>query len=262
VKNMILSKRYLLVAVAASAVLAVLLAVSATPKPPPPVTCTATRVTVLLGGVSGSQRGPTQRSRFLAHAKNSLYQSTVCGGSAVIEVWSTAGSVRVLWGRNDTIAVAGATTRSRQLAAARVIPAAMGTITARYDAALSDLPARGSAFLAWRTIAADALAELDPAQRPVAAVEVVDDGVQVDDTINLNRPLTTADATQIALTVPAAVDLRGAAVALVGVGEVAGPPPPAGGEWVAAVRAFALATCSATGANCQVLGASASVSDN
>jgi hypothetical protein len=52
------------------------------------------------------------------------------------------------------------------------------------------------------------------------------------------------------------LDLRGVTVTIEGVGQVAGIPAPAGGEWVPALRTFGQRTCESTGATCTVLSAS------
>lgn len=259
-KNTSLLKRSGLMALIAVAVAAAVLLAGAG-KSPEPITCTKPSATVVLGGVSGSQRSQVLKTRFLAQARTELYRSGVCDGTAVIEVWSTEGSTRVLWGTDDTLRVVGDTLQARKLSATRAVDGAMTTIATRYDDAVGVLPAKGSGFLGWRTIAADALIELT-ATKFDKRVVVVDDGVQIDDTINLNRPLTVDEATGIADTVSNTADLRGVAVTLVGIGQVAGPPPPAGGEWVHAIRTFAMHTCTATGATCRVVGSSVQSSDS
>jgi hypothetical protein len=126
------------------------------------------------------------------------------------------------------------------------------TIDTRLQQALDELPAEGSDFLAWSDFAADAIHELG-SEHPVA-VTVLDDGVQTNDP-NLNQPVSVADAERVATEHAPTVDLRGTTVTIEGVGQVAGVPAPAGGEWVPAVRAFAQRTCEATGATCVVLSA-------
>ena len=259
-KNISVLKRYGLMALIAVAVAAAVLLAGAG-KSLEPITCTKPSATVVLGGVSGSQRSSMLETRFLAQASSELYRSGVCGGTTVIEVWSTEGSTRVLWGANDSLRVVGDTLQARKLSATRALDGAMTTVTTRYHDAVDALPAKGSGFLGWRTIAADALAELAPTTLHKRVV-VVDDGVQIDDTINLNRPLTVDEATALANTVSNTTDLHGVAVTLVGIGQLAGPPPPAGGEWVHAIRTFAVRTCTATGATCRVVGSSVQSSDS
>ncbi len=259
-KNISVLKRYGLMALIAVVVAAAVLFAGAG-KNPEPITCTKPSATVVLGGVSGSQRSEVLETRFFAQARYELYRSGVCGGTTVIEVWSTEGSTRVLWGANDSLRVVGDTLQARKLSASRALDGAMTTVTTRYDDAVRALPAKGSGFLGWRTIAADALAELTGTKLDRRVV-VVDDGVQIDDTINLNRPLTVDEATALANAVSNTTDLHGVAVTLVGVGQVAGPPPPAGGEWVHAIRTFAVRTCTATGATCRVVGSSVQSSDS
>lgn len=230
-------------------------------KNPEPIRCDKPSATVVLGGVSGSQRSSILETRFLAQARSELYRSGVCGGTAVIEVWSTEGSTRVLWGAGDALRVVGDTLQARKLSATRAVEGAMTTVTDRYHDAVGALPAKGSGFLGWRTIAADALAELTSTKLDKRVV-VVDDGVQIDNTINLNRPITVDEATALANSVSNTTDLHGVDVTLVGIGQVAGPPPPAGGEWVHAIRTFAMRTCTATGATCRVVGSSVQSSDS
>ncbi len=253
-------KRYGLMVLAAMAIAAAVLIAGAS-KNPDPITCTKPSATVVLGGVSRSQRSQVIETRFLAQARSELYRSGVCGGITVIEVWSTEGSTRVLWGSDDTLRVVGDTLQARKLSATRALDGAMTTIATRYDDAVRALPAKGSGFLGWRTIAADALGELTGTKFDKRVV-VVDDGVQIDDTINLNRPLTVDEATALAKTVSNTADLHRVHVTLLGIGQVAGPPPPAGGEWVHAIRAFAVRTCTATGAECRVVGSSVQSSDS
>lgn len=259
-KNISVLKRYRLMAVIAAVVAAIALLAGAGAKPEP-IRCTKPAATVVLGGVSGSQRASILETRFLAHARGELYRSAVCGGTTVIEVWSTEGSTRVLWGNDDTIRVVGDTFQARKLSATRALDGAMTKITARYHDALGALPAKGSGFLGWRTIASDALAELTNAKLHKRVV-VVDDGVQIDATINLNRPLTVDEAAGLARSVPNTTDLHGVSVTLIGIGQVTGPPPPAGGEWVHAIRTFAMHTCTATGAECSVISSSVQSSDH
>ena len=76
------------------------------------------------------------------------------------------------------------------------------------------------------------------------------------------RPDTVDEATALANSVSNTTDLHGVDVTLVGIGQVAGPPPPAGGEWVHAIRTFAMRTCTATGATCRVVGSSVQSSDS
>ena len=253
-------KRYGLMALVAIAIAAAVLIAGAS-KNPDPITCTKPSATVVLGGVSGSQRSQVIETRFLAQARSELYRSGVCGGITVIEVWSTEGSTRVLLGADDALRVVGDTLQARKLSATRAVDGAMTTVTDRYHDAVGVLPAKGSGFLGWRTVAADALAELTSTKFDKRVV-VVDDGVQIDNTINLNRPIAVDDATALADTVTNTTNLHGVNVTLVGIGQVAGPPPPAGGEWVHAVRAFAMRTCTATGATCRVVGSSVQSSDS
>jgi hypothetical protein len=252
-------KRYGVIAALAATVVAILLT-SQAPKSPEPITCPGPTTTVVLGGVSGSQRAPLLRQRFLAQTRHALYRAGVCGGDTVVEVWSAEGSTRILWGRDDDLRVIGDTIQARKLNATRALEPVLATITKRYDAAIRSLPAKGSGFLGWRTIAADALSEISDRQ-VTRSVVVVDDGVQIDDTINLNRPLTTDEAAAIANTVTTTADLHGVGVTLIGIGQVAGPPPPAGGEWIRAIRVFAMRTCTATGATCRVIGSSVTTGD-
>ena len=53
----------------------------------------------------------------------------MCGGTTVIEVWSTEGSTRVLWGANDSLRVVGDTLQARKLSATRALDGAMTTVT-------------------------------------------------------------------------------------------------------------------------------------
>jgi hypothetical protein len=130
-------------------------------------------------------------------------------------------------------------------------------VVPKFRQAMKDLPANQSDFTNWIPLAADVIQQLkrDGNTRPTD-VWVLDDGVQIDDQINLNRPITVDDATLLAKNVPVRADLTGVNVYLVGIGHVAGPPPPAGGAWTDAVRLFAKTTCDATKASCTPLNSS------
>jgi hypothetical protein len=116
--------------------------------------------------------------------------------------------------------------------------------------AAEKLPPQQSDYLSWGRLAADAIAELSLTGKPVA-ITIIGDAVQVDERVNLNWPITVSEAERLASTVRMP-NLASAHVAMVGVGIVDGPPAPAGGEYVSALRAFAHATCTTTGAACLV----------
>jgi hypothetical protein len=239
---------------------AALMALAATTHPKPIMTChrTATPGRVVEGDISGSVRSTEKMHLFLDVVHHSLVEAGVCGGPVVVEVWSRAGTTRVLWGPDDPFTVTGSTTTARSNSANRAADRAMPTITARYRTALHQAPPAGSDVTAWATIVTDTLHELhDRAARPVEVV-VVTDGVMVTGTVNLNRPLTVTEAASLAAGVSMPRTLRGVRVTMIGVGSPTGPPPPTGGEWVDAIRRFAGQTCRATGASCDVLGATVS----
>lgn len=175
-----------------------------------------------------------------------------CGTDLIVRAWSTAGAVRTLWGLEDHIEIPGQTESGRDRRVNRAVDDAMGTVDERLQRAIDELPANGSDFLAWTDLAADARHELGTEQ-PIA-ITVLDDGVQTIDP-DLNQPLTIDDASRLAAEHAPDIDLHDTTVTIRGVGQIAGTPAPAGGEWVPALRAFANNTCEATGATCTVLAA-------
>jgi hypothetical protein len=203
-------------------------------------------------GVSSSGRDTQIVDERRAEIRHQLAIAAYCKDELIVRAWSTAGAVRTLWSPDDALEIHGQTDASRRRRVGRVADDAMKTVDDRLQQALNELPAEGSDFLAWPDLAADAVHELG-GDRPVA-VTVLDDGVQSSGP-DLNVPLTIADATRLAAQHAPADELHGVTVTIEGVGQVAGIPAPAGGEWVPALRAFALRTCDATGAVCTVLSA-------
>jgi hypothetical protein len=222
----------------------------ACPSPPQQVRIVAVQL-------SGSERSQQILASRLGLVRSQLVTSAVCGGPIVVQVWTGSGAIRTLWGVGDQLDIHGGTERARANRVAPVVDAAMtGVVLPRFRNALADLPATQSDFLAWRMLASDAITQLGNSQHRPIDVLIASDGVQVDDRVNLNRPLSPNAATALAKSVPAQGELRGVDVTLIGVALVAGAPPPAGGVWVDAVRAFAQQTCAATGAHCTVVSAS------
>ena len=243
--------RPLLVAAAATAT--ILAACTGPPARPAAVSCPPERRDqVVLVGLSASGRDPRLLEGRRAELRRALAVAGDCGGALVVRAWSTAGAVQTLWGGGDRLEVPGATESGRDRRLGRAVDEALATIDTRLATALERLPAQGSDFLAWADLAADAVAELG-GRRPVV-VTVLDDGVQSAEP-DLNQPISVERATALAAEHAPGAGLGGVEVTLVGVGQVAGPPPPAGGTWVAAVQAFAQETCAATGATCTVLSA-------
>lgn len=210
------------------------------------------------GDISGSERSVDKTGQFLGVVQHALVEAGVCDGPAVVEVWAGAGTTRVLWGPDDPFTVTGSTDVARSNSASRATDRAMTTITTRYQAALREVKADGSDVVAWASTATDTIREMHDRDAHRLEVIVVTDGVMVTDTINLNRPITVAEATALAEGVSMPDTLSGQRVTMIGIGSPTGPPPPAGGEWVNAVRRFAEVTCRATGASCEVLGATVS----
>jgi hypothetical protein len=216
---------------------------------------------VLLEESSSGRDDHIQQSR-LDFVRTKLAEAGVCGGPIVVQAWTTRGAIRTLWNTTDLLDVHGGTQQARANRISAAVDSAMhDTIVPRLRDALRTLPPDQSDFLAWGTLAGDALVQFRTRgdSRPTD-VYVLSDGVQVDGTINLNRPLSVDEATSLGSTVLTPVNLSGVDVTFIGVGQVAGVPAPAGGSWVDAIRAFAQTTCVATRADCRVL--STSISDS
>jgi hypothetical protein len=205
---------------------------------------------VALVGLSSSGRAPHIIDDRRAAVRHLLAVAGDCDVKLIVRAWSTAGAVRTLWSPDDRLEIRGQTEAGRDRRLGGVVDDAMKTVDRRLQEALDELPAQGSDFLAWPDLAADAVHELG-SDRPVA-VTVLDDGVQTANP-DLNQPITVANATQLAAEHAPDARLRGVTVTIEGVGQVAGLPAPAGGEWVPALRAFAQQTCEETGATCTVL---------
>jgi hypothetical protein len=207
---------------------------------------------IVLVGLSSSGRDSRIIDERRGEIRHQLAIAGDCGTDLIVRAWSTAGAIRTLWGLQDHIETPGQTESGRDRRLNRAVDEAMDSVDERLQRAINELPADGSDFLAWTDLAADARHELGT-ERPIA-VTVLDDGVQTIDP-DLNQPLTIDDATRLASEHAPDVDLPDTTVTIRGVGQIAGLPAPAGGEWVPALRAFALSTCEATGATCIVLAA-------
>jgi hypothetical protein len=205
---------------------------------------------VVLVGLSSSGRNPSHIEERRAEVRHQFEVAGDCNVDLIVRGWSTAGAVRTLWGLEDELEITGQTESGRDRRLDGVVDEAMAEFDERLQAALEELPADGSDFLAWPALAVDAIHELG-GQRPVQ-VTVLDDGVQTANP-DLNEPLTVADASQLATAHAPEAQLDGVEVTIKGVGQIAGDPAPAGGEWVPAVQAFAQQTCDATHADCTVL---------
>ncbi len=208
---------------------------------------------VALMGLSSSGRDARIIDERRGEVRQLLAVAADCDTELIVRAWSTAGAVRTLWGPEDRLEIPGQTEAGRDRRLKRIVDGAMTIVDERLQRAIHELPATGSDFLAWAALAADARHELGT-ERPVT-VTVLDDGVQTIDP-DLNQPLTIADATRLADEHAPDADLHGTTVTIRGIGQIAGTPAPAGGEWVPALRTFAQRSCEATGAACTVLAAS------
>lgn len=217
----------------------------------------ARRDRIVLVQVSSSERSEEIQQARLRLVRAKLAEAGVCGGSIVVQAWTGSGAIRTLWGLGDHLDVRGGTERARANRIGPAVDTAMNdTVVPKFRQALADLPADQSDFLAWRMLATDAIVQLgDTGGQPIE-VTVASDGVHVDDQVNLNQPLSPEAVDALAKSVRPQGDLQSAQVMLVGIGQVAGDPPPAGGSWVEAVRRFAKQTCDATGAKCTVVSSS------
>jgi hypothetical protein len=207
---------------------------------------------VVLVGLSSSGRDARIIDERRGEVRHQLAVAADCGNDLIVRAWSTAGSVRTLWGVEDRLEIPGQTEAGRDRRINGAVDEAMTTVDERLQRAIHELPADGSDFLAWTDLAVDARYELGTDQ-PIS-VTVLDDGVQTT-APDLNQPLTIEDATRLASEHAPSADLHDTIVTIRGVGQIAGIPAPAGGEWVPALRVFAKTTCEATGATCTVLAA-------
>jgi hypothetical protein len=212
---------------------------------------------VLLDASSSGRTDDIQQDR-LQLVRHQLAEAGVCGGPIAVQAWTTAGTTVTLWSAADELHISGGTEKARANRIGPAVDAAMDqTIVPRYQQALATLPGEQSDFLYWPVLAGDAIKQMNADGKHLPTdVYVASDGVQSDPQIDLNRQLSVDDANQLAQTAPVRADLTDVNVYLVGVGQVAGPPPPAGGTWADAVRAFAETTCKATKANCTALNSS------
>ncbi len=206
---------------------------------------------------TSTAREPELLQTRLRLVRQQLVEAGVCGGPIIVQAWTNLGAISTIWSTADHLDIHGGTDTARANRAGPAVDQAMEQVVVpRLNKALEELPAEGSDFLAWRRLVADALAQIDPEGRREAEVLVLADGVQQTDELDLNRPLSIDEATELAKAVPISTDLSGIDLTIIGLGQVAGDPPPSGGDWVEAIRTFADITCKATKAICTALSTS------
>lgn len=169
--------------------------------------------------------------------------AAACRGHLLVVLDPGETLTRVLY--SGTVSVNAATDTAYRRRAGAVVH---GSVIPQIDQALrsaesAPAPQDGTPVSAFQILAEDrSSGQLDAL--------VLTDMVQVDSSVNLNQPLTSTQAQDMADT-EAVPSLRRAQVAVVGVG-VTADSTPAPGDWLAAVRTFAATTCRRTGASCAV----------